>query len=48
MTDLNNTYLAQGELMCEIIDWWVDAGTSFDELLAANNQVANMVAEGKL
>lgn len=48
VTDLNNTYLAQGELMCEIIDWWIDAGTSFDELLRANNQVAKMVAEGKL
>ncbi|MBI5449542.1 NTP transferase domain-containing protein [Candidatus Gottesmanbacteria bacterium] len=48
VTDLNNKYLAQGQLMCEIIDWWVDAGTSFDELLAANNQVAKMVAEGKI
>lgn len=48
VTDLNNIYLAQGELMCEVINWWVDAGTSFGELLAANNQVANMVAEGKL
>lgn len=48
VTDLNALYLKDGTLMCEIIDWWVDAGTSFDELLAANNRVAKMVAEGKL
>lgn len=48
VTDLNNFYLQSGELMCEIIDWWVDAGTSFDELLEANKQVAQMVREGKL
>lgn len=48
VTDLNNFYLKDGQLTCEVIDWWVDAGTSFDELLAANNAVAKMVAEGKL
>lgn len=48
VTDLNALYLKDGTLTCEIIDWWVDAGTSFDELLAANNHVAKMVAEGKL
>lgn len=48
VTDLNNMYLKEGRLSCEVIDWWVDAGTSFDELLAANVQVASMVAEGKL
>lgn len=48
VTDLNNMYLKDGKLSCEVIDWWVDAGTSFDELLAANNQVAKMVKEGKL
>lgn len=48
VTDLNNMYLQKGELRCEIIDWWVDAGTSFDELLSANMQVAKMVQEGKL
>jgi glucose-1-phosphate thymidylyltransferase len=48
VTDLNNYYLHKGELLCEIIDWWVDAGTSFDELLSANNQVATMVKEGKV
>lgn len=48
VTDLNNQYLKAGELFCEIIDWWVDAGTSYDELLKANQDVASMVAEGKI
>jgi glucose-1-phosphate thymidylyltransferase len=48
VTDLNNFYLKQGQLTCEVIDWWVDAGSSFDELLAANNQVARMIGEGNL
>ena len=48
VTDLNALYLKDGALTCEIIDWWVDAGASFDELLAANNRVAQMVKEGKL
>lgn len=48
VTDLNNYYLNIGELLCEVIDWWIDAGTSYDELLNANNQVAQMVKEGKL
>lgn len=48
VTDLNNFYLKEGSLHCEIIDWWIDAGTSYDELLYANQQVARMVKEGKL
>lgn len=48
VTDLNNCYLKAGNLRCEIIDWWIDAGTSYDELLHANVQVAQMVREGKL
>jgi glucose-1-phosphate thymidylyltransferase len=41
VTDLNNFYLGQGTLTCEVMDgWWVDAGTSFDELLRANMLVA--------
>lgn len=48
VTDLNTIYLQKGILTCKIIDWWIDAGASYDELLAANNQVARMVAEGKL
>ena len=48
VTDLNNKYLEEHSLHCEVIDWWVDAGTSHDELLLANVQVAQFVKEGKL
>lgn len=48
VTDLNNKYLAEQSLLCELIDWWVDAGTSHDELLAANVQVAEFVRQKKL
>ena len=48
VTDLNNQYLVDGTLYSEIIDWWVDAGTSHNELLRANNEVAKRVGEGKL
>lgn len=48
VTDVNNKYLAEGSLHCEVIDWWVDAGTSHDELLLANVQVAQFIKEGKL
>jgi len=44
VTDLNNFYVKQGSMTCEVIkDWWVDAGTSFDELLRANLLVAKEV-----
>ena len=48
VSDLNNMYLKDGKLLCEIIDWWIDAGTSYDELLRANNEVARFVKEGRL
>ena len=48
VTDLNNFYVQEGTMMCSIIDWWVDAGTSFDELLRANNMVAEKVRKGEL
>lgn len=48
VTDLNNCYLKEGTLSCQIIDWWIDAGTSHDELLKANQQAAQLVLEGKL
>jgi len=48
VTDLNNAYVSQGIMECELIDWWVDAGTSFDELLRANNLVAEKVRKGEL
>ncbi|EKD67960.1 MAG: hypothetical protein ACD_48C00135G0003 [uncultured bacterium] len=47
VTDLNNIYLREGSLRCEIIDWWIDAGTSPDELLNANIQVAERVNGNK-
>lgn len=47
VTDLNNLYLKDGSLTARTIDWWVDAGTSYDELLRANTDVANMVKENK-
>lgn len=44
VTDLNNFYLRQGTMTCETLEgWWIDAGTSFDELLRANNLVAREV-----
>lgn len=42
ITDVNNAYLARGDLTYEILDgWWTDAGT-FESLLRASK----MVAEG--
>lgn len=48
VTDLNNIYVKEGNVKCEIIDWWIDAGTSYDELLRANNLVAEKVKNGEL
>lgn len=48
VTDLNNFYLKEGTLSCKIINWWIDAGTSHDELLRANRLVAEKVKEGEL
>ena len=49
VTDLNNRYLADGSLECEVMDgYWIDAGTSHDELLAAGTEVARLVKERKL
>lgn len=47
ITDLNNFYLKEGSLECVTIDWWIDAGTSHDELLRANNLVAEKVKKGE-
>lgn len=47
VTDLNNVYLKEDSLTCEIMDgWWIDAGTSYDELLRANNLVAQLIKSG--
>jgi glucose-1-phosphate thymidylyltransferase len=48
VTDLNNLYLKDSLVRCEMIDWWIDAGTSYDELLRANNLVAEKVEKGEL
>lgn len=48
VTDLNNLYLKDGSLTARTIDWWVDAGTSYDELLRANLDVSTMVKDKKL
>lgn len=48
VTDLNNLYVRENSAYCELIDWWIDAGTSYDELLRANNLVAQKVKNGEL
>jgi glucose-1-phosphate thymidylyltransferase len=48
VTDLNNLYVNDSGVTCELIDWWIDAGTSYDELLRANNMVAEKVKNGEL
>ncbi len=48
VTDLNNFYLKEGTLDYGLLDWWIDAGTSHDELLRANNLVAEKVRLGLL
>jgi|SRR5581483_1581829 len=48
VTDLNNSYVQEGTLECRLLDWWIDAGSSYDELLRANNLVAEKVKAGEL
>jgi glucose-1-phosphate thymidylyltransferase len=49
ITDLNNIYVNEGSLRCEILDgYWIDAGTSHDELLSANIAVAELRRGGKI
>jgi glucose-1-phosphate thymidylyltransferase len=48
VTDLNNLYVAEGTMKCQLLDWWIDAGTSYDELLRANNLVSEKVRNGEL
>ena len=49
ITDLNNVYVREGTMRCETLDgYWIDAGTSHDELLAANVTVAGLRREGVL
>lgn len=39
VSDLNNIYAKEGSLSCSLLDWWIDAGTSHDELWRANRLV---------
>jgi len=48
VTDLNNRYVEEGSMECQLLDWWIDAGTSYDELLRANNLVAEKIKKGEL
>ena len=48
VTDLNNLYVKKGLMECRLIDWWIDAGTSYDELLRANNLVSQKVKQGEI
>ncbi|MDE3132999.1 MAG: NTP transferase domain-containing protein [Acidobacteriota bacterium] len=49
ITDLNNIYVHSGTMRCETLEgYWIDAGTSHDELLAANVAVAELRAKGQI
>jgi glucose-1-phosphate thymidylyltransferase len=49
ITDLNNIYVNEGTMRCEVLDgYWIDAGTSHDELLEANLKVAGLRRQGLL
>lgn len=48
VTDLNNLYVKNGSMECRLIDWWIDAGTSYDELLRANNLICQKVKQGEI
>ena len=48
VTDLNNFYVKEGTMSFELIDWWIDAGTSYDELIRANVLVQEKVKAGEL
>jgi glucose-1-phosphate thymidylyltransferase len=49
ITDLNNRYVAEGSMRCERLDgYWIDAGTSHDELLSANIAVAELARAGRI
>lgn len=48
VTDLNNKYLEEGTLTAEILDWWIDAGTSYEELLNANIMVRDKIMNGEI
>ncbi len=47
VTDLNNSYVKEGAMRCGMLQWWIDAGTSHDELLRANTLVAEKIKNGQ-
>lgn len=47
VSDLNNIYAKEGTLTCRILDWWIDAGTSHDELHRANKLVYQKTKAGE-
>jgi len=49
ITDLNNRYVEEGTMRCETLSgYWIDAGTSHDELLSANVAVAELARAGEI
>lgn len=47
ITDLNNSYLAEGKLSYSLLDgWWTDAGT-FESLRLATNLIAESLAKNQ-
>ena len=48
VTDLNSIYVKEGTMDCSILDWWIDAGTSHDELMRAGHLVWEKKQEGAL
>lgn len=49
ITDLNNIYVNEGSMRCQVLEgYWIDAGTSHDELLEANLKVAGLRRQGLL
>lgn len=47
VSDLNNIYAKEGTLTCRLLDWWIDAGTSHDELHRANKLVCQKTKAGE-
>lgn len=47
VSDLNNMYAKEGALTCHLLDWWIDAGTSHDELHRANELVYKKTKAGE-
>ena len=48
VSHLNDIYAKEGTLTCGLLNWWIDAGTSHDELLRANNEVAEKIRSQQL